>query len=508
MIMLIYPPVAKPSEPPAGLARLAGALAGVRHSVIDLNIEAQLWLLGTSAAGRTDTWSLRAHRNALRNIDALRTPATYRNVDRYSRAVADLGRALDSSSEAIAAGATLGLADYQHLTLSPVRSHDLMTAAERPELNPYYAFFSTRLSRAIAEEQPAIIGLSLNYLSQALSAFAIAGFIRKQYPGVKLIIGGGLVTSWMSAPRWRSPFDGLFDRMVAGAGEHELAAMAGVSLPTHITPDYTGLRRDSYLSPGAILPYSASSGCWWSKCGFCPELAEQSGYRQVAPEAVIDDLGALGEGYRLLHLLDNAVSPALMRRLMASPPGLPWYGFARVSPELGDDEYCAALRRSGCVLIKLGLESGHQGVLDRMNKGIDLEDASRALRALARAGIATYVYLLFGTPPEAEDEARRTLEFARAHAGDIGFLNLAIFNMPIASFEAAQLATGSFYEGDLSLYTEFAHPRGWDRMRVRRFIEGEFKRDPDIAKILRRTPPVFTSNHAAFFFGHGFPRLK
>jgi hypothetical protein len=61
------------------------------------------------------------------------------------------------------------------------------------------------------------------------------------------------------------------------------------------------------------------------------------------------------------------------------------------------------------------------------------------------------------------------------------------------------LETRKFYEGDLSLYTDFAHPRGWDRKAVRTFLETEFKRHPAVSAILKREPPVFTSNHAPFF---------
>jgi len=33
-------------------------------------------------------------------------------------------------------------------------------------------------------------------------------------------------------------------------------------------------------------------------------------------------------------------------------------------------------------------------------EGISLEEASAVLKSVKKAGIATYVYLLFGTPPE------------------------------------------------------------------------------------------------------------
>jgi radical SAM superfamily enzyme YgiQ (UPF0313 family) len=150
-------------------------------------------------------------------------------------------------------------------------------------------------------------------------------------------------------------------------------------------------------------------------------------------------------------------------------------------------------------MLKIGLESGDQTVLDDLQKGVNLEEASSALKNLKGAGIATYVYLLFGTPPEGLIEARRTLEFLVKHHDYIGFLNLAIFNMPIYGPEARQMETKAFYEGDLSLYTSFDHPKGWSRQLIRQFLDKEFKRHPAVAAILRKDPPVFTSNHAPFF---------
>jgi radical SAM superfamily enzyme YgiQ (UPF0313 family) len=150
-------------------------------------------------------------------------------------------------------------------------------------------------------------------------------------------------------------------------------------------------------------------------------------------------------------------------------------------------------------MLQLGLESGDQGVLDALHKGIDIATASRVLESLTRSGIGTYVYLLFGTPAETEREARATLDFIVRHAASVDFLNLAIFNMPLCGQEGRELGTDGFSEGDLSLYTDFRHPRGWDRRRVRQFLDREFKRHPVIAAILRKDPPVFTSNHAALF---------
>jgi hypothetical protein len=78
-------------------------------------------------------------------------------------------------------------------------------------------------------------------------------------------------------------------------------------------------------------------------------------------------------------------------------------------------------------------------------------------------------------------------------------LNIAIFNMPFHSIETGTLETKPFYEGDLSLYTNFIHPQGRSRREVRAFLDREFKKEPALARILKSDPPVFTSNHAPLF---------
>lgn len=501
-MLLIFPPVAKPGEPPAGIAGLSGALKahGIACEILDANIEGLLHLTRQPRAA-SDTWTRRSIKNIQANIAALRDIRTYQSFDRYSRAVKDVNRTLAASARD--SGVILSLADYQHERLSPLRSADLMAAAEHPEQNPFFSYFSKRLPDVIEEAPARLIGLSLNYLSQALCAFAMIGFIRREFPSMKLILGGGLVTSWMKRPGWRDPFSGLVDHLIAGPGERPLLDLLGVRDvdQEHASPDYDGLPVHDYLSPGFILPYSGASGCYWHQCSFCPEKAEDNPYVPVPVQQTMTDLkNLIGKTSPvLLHLLDNAISPALLHGLAMNPPGAPWYGFARISRELLDIDYCMALKRSGCAMLKLGLESGDQTVLDKLHKGIELSTASRVLKNLKQAGIAAYVYLLFGTPVETETEARRTLDFVARHADAIGFLNLAVFNMPVCSGAAGEFETGGFYEGDLSLYTGFSHPGGWDRKLVRRFLDDEFKKHPAVAAILRNDPPLFTSNHAPFF---------
>lgn len=499
-LLLIHPPVAKPTEPPAGVARLAGALrahGGTCH-VIDANLEGLLDLARRQRDPR-DTWSHRAQRHLESHLSALRNMETYRHPDRYRRAVADVNRLLDRAGEKNAI--RVGLANYVDEQLSPVRSRDLIRAAQAPQRNPFFPYYQHQLLPRIARAGAKVVGISINFLSQALCAFALIGLLRRVQPDVQIVVGGGLVTSWLQRPEIAKRFAGWVDRMVAGPGEKALLEAANCEIsPTQCMPDYGNLQANAYLSPGWVLPFSASSGCWWRRCAFCPERAEKSAFRPLPHTVAIRQLKQLCSQTRpaLIHLLDNAVSPALLRALAKDPPGAPWYGFVRIGAPLDDLGFCRQLAASGCTMLKIGLESGDPQVLAALEKGIDLVTASKVLNNLKAVGIRTYVYLLFGTPAEDEIAAYNTLDFVTANSRAIGFLNLAIFNMPLAGPQTQALERKAFYQGDLALYSDFVHPRGWDRSQVRRFVDKQFKKHPKIQPIIRRDPLIFTSNHAAF----------
>ena len=612
-VLLIHPPVSKPCEPPAGIARLAGALRdnGIPCTVLDANVEGLHFLLKSQLAGQKNeikghgpvskasgivstagagsgalspdmtellmavgdragnTWSKRAVRNLPQHLQSLRSWPLYGHADRYRRAVADINRVLVGASPQECV--TVSLADYEDMSLSPLRSADLLQAAAQPGENPFYSYFRARLLSLLKEQNPEIIGISVNYLSQALCSFAMIGFIRSLLPSSRIILGGGLVTSWLRRPKrqgprednmvigtgglWvdelglsvgNHPFGGFVDDLVAGPGEEFLVSLAskdGVqeiyrrdikdlsaqdsglspgalynsllpsSLPTNPArqergvvsettfpcPDYRSFPWELYMSPGVIIPYSASTGCYWRRCRFCPETAEGNPYRPLPVGKVLADLARLQDELKpvLIHFLDNAISPVLLAALAEHRNRVPWYGFVRIAEAMADPVFCRRLRDAGCVMLKLGLESGDQGVLDTLEKGISLQTASLVIRNLKEAGIGTYVYLLFGTPAEHRAAALRTREYVVANSPWIDFLNVAIFNMPV--FAADDLVTRPFSAGDLSLYTDFEHPRGWNRREVRRFIAEEVRKHPAIAAILNRVPRIFTSNHAPLF---------
>ena len=97
-IILIHPPIAKCSEPPAGIAKLSACLNEncISHEVIDANLEGIFFLLTqvSNKNAATDRWTARACKKIEANLSALRDMTTYQNLSRYQRAVIDINHLL------------------------------------------------------------------------------------------------------------------------------------------------------------------------------------------------------------------------------------------------------------------------------------------------------------------------------------------------------------------------------------------------------------------------------
>ncbi|WP_457552680.1 B12-binding domain-containing radical SAM protein [Desulfobacula sp.] len=501
-MLLIFPPVAKPCEPPAGVALLSAALKehGILCQVVDANIEGLLYLINSDIVP-IDSWSKRALKNRENILFDLKNTGLYENMDRYHQRVYDLNKLLSISVDTKRFRITLS--DYSDTKLSSVNSKDLLKSARQYKENPFYPYFEDKLRDQVQDESLKYIGISLCYLNQALVSFALAGWIKDNFKDKKIIMGGGLISSWMSRPDYNDPFKDLIDVTIKGEGEIPLLRFLGVThvVKKHYVPDYDFVKKDLYLSPGNVLPFRASIGCYWSKCNFCPEKAETRPYSSLRASKVIQDLKVLDQTYApdYIHLIDNAVTPAFLKALSKNKFGFKWYGFVRFEKEFLDPGFCHDLKQSGCDMLKLGLESGDQGVLEQMNKGTDLNFVSIILKNLHQAGILTFVYLLFGTSYEDEQAAFKTLDYIKAHEKYIDYLNLAVFNLPKFSDDAKDLDTQEFYHGDLSLYLNFTHPFAWDRRKVKQFLDKTFKKQVLVGSHIRKNPAFFSSNHAVFF---------
>ncbi|MDD5237473.1 MAG: radical SAM protein [Candidatus Omnitrophica bacterium] len=77
-----------------------------------------------------------------------------------------------------------------------------------------------------------------------------------------------------------------------------------------------------------------------------------------------------------------------------------------------DREMLAMLKKAGCYRIHYGVESGSQRILNRLKKGITIEQIENTFQLTKDAGIDTFAYFMLGCPGETRQEIMATINFA------------------------------------------------------------------------------------------------
>jgi radical SAM superfamily enzyme YgiQ (UPF0313 family) len=190
-------------------------------------------------------------------------------------------------------------------------------------------------------------------------------------------------------------------------------------------PDFDGLPLDLYLAPARVLPVWASRGCYWGRCAFCNVgYGESKHFDELCAERVIGEMLSLGDRYGTgkFFFVDEALSPRLLKAMsaqLASRGAAPdWASCVRFEPRI-DRALLADMRRAGCRMLRFGMESGSQRVLDRMHKGTRVETMQRILQDSAAAGIWNHAFFFFGFPGETEADAQETIAFFHANQAAI-----------------------------------------------------------------------------------------
>jgi radical SAM superfamily enzyme YgiQ (UPF0313 family) len=83
-----------------------------------------------------------------------------------------------------------------------------------------------------------------------------------------------------------------------------------------------------------------------------------------------------------------------------------------------DDDMLEEMKRSGCKMIRLGVESGSQEVLDRIRKHLTLEQIEKGVRMVKRHGIQALGGFMFGFPYDSRESVEQTIRFAKKLSPD------------------------------------------------------------------------------------------
>jgi len=178
--------------------------------------------------------------------------------------------------------------------------------------------------------------------------------------------------------------------------------------------------RQQHLSVATLV---TSRGCL-NKCNFCSEnLTYGQGVRLHSPEYVFEWIRQVVADYKVealyFHdndfLVDRERAFQICEKLIKARLNRKIKFAIQARVNRLDPEILKTLKKAGCSLIEMGIETASQDQLNAVNKNTFVDMNRKALQMCNRAGIAAHAYMMIGFAGETEsDLANRQLWLNKA----------------------------------------------------------------------------------------------
>jgi radical SAM superfamily enzyme YgiQ (UPF0313 family) len=315
----------------------------------------------------------------------------------------------------------------------------------------------------VRARRPAHIGLSCT-TSSFLDGVRIVEMVKAERPDIRAIFGGVHV----SALREKTLIDfPLVDFVVVGEGEQTLtellqsASRYPFGIPGVIFRDssgaviYNGYREarleldslpfpayeklagypEAYMLPIFNYPRAPNTSCISSRgcpyaCSYCDRSVFRRNFRYNSAEYLYKHLCYLQEKFNIRHInfYDDQFTFNRQRvedfaaMMIEKPLGMTFN--CAVRAEHIDFALLQLMKKAGCWMISLGIETGDEELLAQHRQNADLKMLAAKIRLIKKAGIRTKGLLMMGLPGESESSIRKSMDY--------------VFSLPIDDFNLAK----------------------------------------------------------------------
>jgi len=241
-------------------------------------------------------------------------------------------------------------------------------------------------------------------------------------------------------------------------------------------------------------PIVTTRGCPYG-CTFCAaRRTAGTKLRKRSAENVVTELEMLYDrfGIREFHFEDDnfafekehayQICEEILRRNLR----IYWSCPNGVRVDTLDDELLATMKRSGCYMLALGIESASQEILDRARKKLNLDIVPDTVKRMRTHGILSMGFFIVGLPGETEETARKSIDFAKRI--NLDFVKFTHF-VPLPGTEIFDELTGAGYNPE-----EFFRSHLMDRA----VVETESLSRSDLTRLQKRAHREFYFRPRAF----------
>lgn len=399
--------------------------------------------------------------------DASVRPAA-RLLSRKEQAVHLASLYLDDIADALHEGVDprFELARYGERLAASASRFDALQEALRAPPSFVDRHIETLAKGYLSRDRPDLVVFTIPFPGNLYSALRMAACMKRVTPGIPIALGGGYINTELRNMTDPRPFD-YVDYIVIDGGtdsllgiledlphrahpshprpalRHTLICRRGkvrhagrpVRPPPRLplaSPDLAGLPLGRYIplmeDPNPMQRIWSSrrwnkivlaEGCYWHRCAFCDTSLEYIGrFRAQGVDQLSETIRRLIKqtGSRDFHFVDEAMPPALLRRLSTALLDqnlrISWWGNIRFDPAFTSD-LSELMARAGCLAVTGGLEAPEARLLTLLDKGFTLPQATRTIRHFEQAGMMVHAYLMYGCPTETLQETIDALEYIR-----------------------------------------------------------------------------------------------
>lgn len=188
-------------------------------------------------------------------------------------------------------------------------------------------------------------------------------------------------------------------------------------------PDRSLLVQDiDYFNPIVKrMPFTTmftSRGCP-GRCTYCtsPPFYGTT-YRARSANSVLEELKIVAnQGYKEIFFRDEMFTTdkdrvkQVCEGIISNKLDLTWIASTRVGAL--DEETMKLMKQAGCHMLRFGVESGVQDILNTVKKGIKLEQTIEDFKLTHKHNLDTHAHCMLGMPGETEETIKQTLKFVK-----------------------------------------------------------------------------------------------
>ncbi len=352
--------------------------------------------------------------------------------------------------------------------------------------NLAYGDIITKIQNNTSIEDITFIGITISTSTAAHDDFDFVTFIKNEFPDIPIVVGGPHVTALPNdslktcrgvdiVVRYNGllPLLDIYDYFTSQNKIKSLSDIPGIvfrgeknkvvaNAICQRTTDYVGSltrpRWEDFSQASTYYVFSAL-GCP-HRCSYCFNETNFL-YGKKPVDMIIDELNLLINKFKMTNFsfsdptfaVDKIHSKEVLQRMIDEgiSEKVKWDCWTRVT--VPDQEFCYLMKKAGCKLISLGVESGSNEVLRRANKGINTDQIAQGVKIVKESGIRCEFFLVFGQIGETAEDIRKTIDMAvnlNPHVVKVGIMT------PWPGTEAYKLALNKKEGLELTTTTDYS----------------------------------------------------